>query len=135
MEPAYSWLILEWKRDGERKLKIRCLNLKVMWKANNYFFFSIWIFCYDHSRITGLKGKGEGIFLTPHYHFHPLHRHLDITRAITAERSPLHIASSRTWIGNLLVSKRKFLTTKLRALKLLPNFYLTNTEISTKAEQ
>ena len=26
----------------------------------------------------------EGISLTPHYHFHPLHRRLDISRAITA---------------------------------------------------
>ena len=34
--------------------------------------------------------------LTPHYHFHPLHRHLDISWVITAESSPLHIASSRT---------------------------------------
>ena len=41
-------------------------------------------------------GEGEGISLTPHYHFHPLHRHLDISRAITAESSPLHIASSQT---------------------------------------
>ena len=46
-------------------------------------------------------GEGEGISLTPHYHFHPLHRHLDISRAITAESSPLHIASSRIQTGNL----------------------------------
>ena len=64
-------------------------------------FFSIWVFSHDHSRITGLQGKGEGISLTPHYHFHPLHRHLDISRAITAESSPLHIASSRTRTGKL----------------------------------
>ena len=66
-----------------------------------WFFFSIWVFFHKHSRITGLQGKGEGISLTPHYHFHPLHRHLDISRAITAESSPLHIASSRTRAGNL----------------------------------
>ena len=36
--------------------------------------------------MTGLQGKGEGISLTPHYHFHLLHKHLDISRAITAER-------------------------------------------------
>ena len=65
------------------------------------FFFSIWVFFHKHSRITGLQGKGEGISLTPHYHFHPLHRQLDISRAITAESSPRHIASSRTRIGNL----------------------------------
>ena len=55
-----------------------------------------------HSRITGPHGKGEGISLTPHYHFHPLHRHLGISRTITAENSPLHIASSRTRTGKLL---------------------------------
>ena len=75
-----------------------------------WIFFSIWVFFHDHSRITGLQGKGEGISLTPHYHFHPLHRHLDISRAITAESLPLHIASSRTRTGNLWS-----LTTKLRA--------------------
>ena len=66
-----------------------------------YFFFSIWVFSHDHSRITELQGKGGGISLTPHYHFHPLHRHLDISWAITAESSPLHIVSSRTRTGNL----------------------------------
>ena len=30
-----------------------------------------------------------GISLTPLYQFHPLHRHLDISWAITAESSPL----------------------------------------------
>ena len=64
------------------------------------FFFSICVFFHSHSRITGLQGKGKGISLTPHYHFHPLHRHLDISRTITAESSPLYIASSRTRTGN-----------------------------------
>ena len=40
--------------------------------------------------------EGEGIYLTPLYHFHPIHRHIDISRAITAESSTLHIAGSRT---------------------------------------
>ena len=61
----------------------------------------MWVFFHEHSRITGLQGKGEGISLTPHYHFHLLHRHLDISRAITAESSPLHIACSRARTGNL----------------------------------
>ena len=65
------------------------------------FFRSVWVFFHEHSRITGLQGKGEGISLSPHYHFHPLHRHLDIRWAITAESSPLAIASSRTQTGNL----------------------------------
>ena len=47
------------------------------------------------------RGRGEGISLTPHCHFHPFNRHLDISRAITAESSPLHIASTRTRTGNL----------------------------------
>ena len=65
------------------------------------FFFSIWVFFLNHPGITGLQGKGEGISLTPHYHFHQLHRHLDISWSITAESSPLHIGSSRTRTGNL----------------------------------
>ena len=36
--------------------------------------------------------KGEAISLNPFYHLHPLHRHLDISLAITAENSALHIA-------------------------------------------
>ena len=63
--------------------------------------FSILVFFHEHSRITGLQGKEEGISLTSHYHFHPLHRQLDISWAITAESSPLHIASSRTRTRNL----------------------------------
>ena len=61
-----------------------------------YISFSIWVFFHEHSRITGLQGKGEGIFLTPPYHFSPLQRHLEISREITAESSPLHIASDKT---------------------------------------
>ena len=64
------------------------------------FFFCLGFF-HEHSRITGLQGRWEGISLTSHCHFHPLHGHLDIGWAITAERSSLHIASSRTRTGNL----------------------------------
>ena len=59
--------------------------------AASVFFFSIWVFLYDYSRFTGQQGKGQGISLTPLYHIHPLHRHLDISRAITAKSSSLHI--------------------------------------------
>ena len=62
---------------------------------------SIWVFFHEHSRFTGQQGKEEGIYLSPLYHFHPLHRHLDISQAITAESSPLHIGGSRTRTGNL----------------------------------
>ena len=58
------------------------------------FFFSIWVFFHEHSRFTGQQGKGEGISLTPLYHFHHLHRHLDFSWAIAAESSLLHIATA-----------------------------------------
>ena len=66
-----------------------------------FFFFFISVFFHNHSRITELQGKGEGISLTPLYRFHVLHRHLDISWAITVGSSPLHIGSSWTRIGNL----------------------------------
>ena len=50
-------------------------------------FFSIWVFFHEYSRFRGQHGNGEGIYLTPHYHFDPLHRHLDISRTITADSS------------------------------------------------
>ena len=64
-------------------------------------FFSVWVFFHEHSRITGLQRKEEVIPLIRYYHFHPLHRHLDISRAITAGSSSLHIASSSTRTGSL----------------------------------
>ena len=64
-----------------------------------FVFFSIWVFFNEHSRITGLQGKGECISLDPHYHFHTLYRQLDISRAITPESSPLHLARNRTRTG------------------------------------
>ena len=53
----------------------------------SFFFFVV-------SGTTGLQGKGEDISLTPHYHFHPLHRHLDISRAITTESPIAHYGKS-----------------------------------------
>ena len=72
-----------------------------MWRHKFWNYFSIWVFFHDYSRITELQGMRGGTSLTPHYHFHPLHRHLDISRTITAESSLLPIDSSRTRIGNL----------------------------------
>ena len=47
------------------------------------------------------RGK-VAISLTSHYHFHLLHKHLDISWAITADSLPLHIASSWTQTRNLI---------------------------------
>ena len=67
-----------------------------------YLFFSIWVVFYEHLRFTGQQGKGNGIYLNLLCnHFHSLQRHLDISRAITAESSPLHIASDRPRTGDL----------------------------------
>ena len=71
--------------------------MKYLWALQlNFSIFSTWALFYKHSRIIGLQGKGEGIQLTPYYHFYPLRKHLDISRVIAAGSSPLHIASSRT---------------------------------------
>ena len=48
----------------------------------------------------GSKVGGRLPLLTFLYYFHTLHKHLDISRTITAESSPLHITSSRTWTDN-----------------------------------
>ena len=65
-------------------------------------FFSIWVFFHEHLRFTGQQGKGEGIYLTRLYHTQPVHSNLNISRAISAERLPLHTGSTRTRTGNLL---------------------------------
>ena len=68
-----------------------------------FFFLSIWVFISRKLTNNRTSGEGEGVSLTPHCHFHSLHRHLDINRANTAESSPLHIASSRNRIRNLYI--------------------------------
>ena len=71
------------------------------------FFFSL---DFLSRTFTNHRTIGEGgISLTPHYHFHPLHRHLDINRAITAE-------SCTSLAARLEPETCKSLTTKLRAL-------------------
>ena len=62
-----------------------------------YQISSIYVYQNTNSRITA----PQGIYLAPHYHFHSLNRHLDISQAITAGISPLCIGSSRTRTGNL----------------------------------
>ena len=64
-------------------------------QATFFFFFSICAFFDKHLRFTRQHGKREAISLTPLYHFHPPHKHLDIIRAIIVDSSSLHIASSR----------------------------------------
>ena len=102
------WIQTSWETNHE--IPIINLFLILMLKKPVFLnvklkLFSFWVFFFhEHSRFTGQQGKGEGIYLTPLYHFHLLHRHLDISRAVTAESSPLHI-SSRTRTRNLRFSR------------------------------
>ena len=81
---------------------------KNFWKSN---FKRHCPYLYEHSRLTKhqgkRKGRGGAIQLTPRYHFHPLCRHLDISREITKESSPMEPDSKR----EPLESKRKSLIT------------------------
>ena len=61
-------------------------------------------------------GGGESISLAPHCLYDLPYRHLHVNRVITAESSPLDIASNQTRIGlEPLVPERKLLTTMLRS--------------------
>ena len=47
-----------------------------------------------------MAGEGGGYSVTPVYHFDPPYRHLEISQAITAESSPLHVTGDGPWTGN-----------------------------------
>ena len=85
----------------ERSLPTDIESLGFLMVYMGYIFFAIWIFVHEHLRFTGQQEKGEAISLTPHYHFHSLHRYVDIRRAITPKSLPLPIASTWANTGNL----------------------------------
>ena len=97
-----------------------CAVLKIP-KTFSYslrLFFSMWVFFHVHSQITGMQGKEKGISFTPDYHFHPFHRHLDISwgdycRELTSAHSHQLDLNRKP-----LVFKHKSLTTKLSSLRL-----------------
>ena len=110
--PKKYYMRIQTSRETNHEIPIMNLFLILMLKKPvfkckiktpffSFFFYLFFFFFHEHSRFTGQQGKGEDIYLTPLYHFYPLHRHLDISRAVTAESSPLHIASSRTRTRNL----------------------------------
>ena len=84
--------------------RVLCKSSKVI--IYIYFFF-IWVFFQEHSRIARLQGKGQGISLTPNYHFHPLYRHLNI-------------ASSWTRTGNLWKSLFCLISSLCYTIKQFP---------------
>ena len=72
-----------------------------IFKGENQFLpFNHLIFYFISGTVWTQQGKRECIYLTPLYHFHPLHKHLDISQTITAESSTLYKASSRNQTGN-----------------------------------
>ena len=102
------WIALSWigAIHKVRTLKVwfnSCSVLSCLFWYVNFLivFFLSGFFILAHSRFTGQQGKGDAIYLTPPYHFHPLYRHSDINWAIIADSSPLDIASSRTRTGNV----------------------------------
>ena len=74
-------------------------------RETSEFFFSFYVgFLSRTFKNHRTAEEGRGYFINsslPLPYFHQLHRHLDNSRAITAESSPLHVASSWTRTGNL----------------------------------
>ena len=64
------------------------------------FLFSVWVFFHEYHD-SRTAGKVEVISLFAFYHFHPFHRHLDISQVIATENSPLRIVNSWTRTENL----------------------------------
>ena len=100
------WQTLEMYSCGIRtyvlKINSKFLLLNSSSSFSTKFQFPSFNFFFYLGFLSRTFTNREGISLFPHYHLHPLHRHLYISRAITAESSPLHIASSRIQTGNLL---------------------------------
>ena len=69
-----------------------------------FFFFFCRVFLGFLSRtftIHRTAGEGGGYFSKSSLPLPPALKHLGISRAVTAKRSPLHTASIQTWTGSL----------------------------------
>ena len=84
-----------------------CLDVNSWFlKISHTFYEKRWFLVFFWFPFTNIhnsqdnREKGNA-FLTSLYHFHSLHRQLDISLAITAAYSPLHIASCRIRTGNI----------------------------------
>ena len=76
--------------------QIRRQNFRKFYKLLLCDFIFLSGFSFTNIHESQDCGGREGISLIPHYHFHQLCRHLDISRAIAAESSTLHIVSRWT---------------------------------------
>ena len=86
--------------EADKPYSLRLTSLTRCSRHFEQFFFYLG-FLSRTPAIHRTSGKGEAFSLALLYHFHPLHRNLDVNRAIDAEGSPLHTANSPTRIGNL----------------------------------
>ena len=94
--------------------------------VNRFFYLGFLSWTFTNHRTAGER---EGISLYPNSHFHPFHRHLDISRVITAESSPLHIASSQTRTGRTFGFQAQ--VASHQATNKNMNTYLSNIKISS----
>lgn len=79
-----------------------------------FFYVYLSFLSLNFHESEGSRGKGRPI-LTPNYHFHPLHEHLDICWGL--------LQRNYLWVQlvtglKTLVSQQKSLSTQLRALKM-----------------
>ena len=121
MEKYISATAYRLKKDSRLRIfnnllhKFLYLNKMVFQVCGNQFpSFSFYLgFFHEHSQFIGKQGKGE-IFLTTLYHFHWHHRYQpgNYCRGL----SSVHIQQLGSSLESL-ISERKLLTTKLRALK------------------
>ena len=104
-EFSFSWIkidVLKISSNLAFLIVVVVVAVIVIFFLSGFFFHNHFLSQQSNHRTAGEGGTGEGgISLTPQYHFHQLHSHLDISRATAAESSPLHIGSSRTRAGNL----------------------------------
>ena len=96
-QDSFNYLFLQQldRKDLNNQKAPKAYNYFITGSLDLFFVFSIWVLFHEHSRFAGQQGKGEVISLTPLYQFHPLNRHLDISRAIITESPSLLIARSQ----------------------------------------
>lgn len=92
--------MLKWhfflNRNTRTKSGDKCILFNETVQNIEDFFLSFFSWPFTYYRTAG---EWRGHFVTPHYHFHPLLKHLHIGQATTAESSPLHITSDRPRTG------------------------------------
>ena len=78
---------MAWKLPNNfRRVFTASTSHQLLFMVKNLGFFCFFFYLAFLSRTFAdqrTAGKGEGISLTPHYHFHPFHIHLDISWVIT----------------------------------------------------